>query len=108
MIGPKLQGWQQPYVPAQEERAWLAREFEKPAGWHRDPHYPTRTCLGCGHSTSERWYVQCQGWGVEAWRTYGREPDADSAIYTECFRLSWAEVARLWAAEGIQQELALP
>lgn len=105
MIGPKLQHWQRPHVPTEEERAMLARGFDKPAGWSNDPHLPERSCLGCGHSASDGWYVQCHSWGVEAWRTYGRKPDPGSPIYTETFRLSWAEVARLRSADGVQQEM---
>ena len=107
MIGPRLQPWQVAYAPAAEERVWLAREFDKPTGWSVDPHVPKRTCLGCGHSTAgNRWYVMCHGWGVEAWR--GLEAafaDPSSGLRTEVFRLSWAEVARLRASEGVQTEL---
>lgn len=107
MTGPKLREWQIAHTPTEEERVWLAREFDKPEFYQTDVHVPTRTCLGCGHSTRRgEWYVQCQSWGVEAWRgTEAYHADPSRGLRTEVFRLSWAEVARLRAAEGVQQEL---
>ena len=93
MSGPKLQPYQSEATPTAEQRAWLARELAD------GRHVPTRTCLGCGHSGPDRWYVMCHGWGVAAWRSTSAP---DEEFHTEEFRLSWAEVARLAAAEGVQ------